>query len=38
MLLHESAHEGALVLTDGQGQLLYHAGTTPTDAAAALKR
>lgn len=35
MLLHESAHEGALVLTDGQGQLLYHAGTTPTDAAAA---
>ena len=35
MLLHESAHEGALVLTDGQGRLLYHAGAAPADAAAA---
>ncbi len=35
MLLHESAHDGALVLTDGQGRLLYHAGTAPAEAAAA---
>lgn len=35
MLLHESAHGGALVLTDGQGRLLYHAGSTPADAVAA---
>ena len=35
MLLHETAHEGALVLVDGQGRLLYHAGAAPVETAAA---
>jgi signal transduction histidine kinase len=35
LLLHESAHGGALVLTDKQGRLLYHAGAAPAEALAA---
>ena len=35
MLLHESSHEGALVLIDGEGRLLYHAGAEPPEALAA---
>jgi signal transduction histidine kinase len=35
LLLHESAHGGTLVLADGQGRLLYHAGAAPAEALAA---
>jgi signal transduction histidine kinase len=34
LFLHESAHGGALVLADGQGHLLYHAGAAPAEALA----
>ena len=35
LLLHEPAHDGALVLADDQGRLLYHAGAAPAGALAA---
>lgn len=37
LLLHQPAHDGALVLADDKGRLLYHTGAAPAGALAASK-